>query len=145
MFIEFRNPASLFLPWHSQNQTLFEALDFAVCSLMVRRTLCNQARAQANSRLRMARPRGITRMAGPGVTIITTPANKIVAPMTVIMILRANLYVTFMTRSITIFDPWPQTSLAAGLCSVAMHIGQPLWIKFSGLLIFSTLTVALAI
>jgi hypothetical protein len=40
----------------------------------------NQRRAQANSMPRMAKPSGITRIEGPGRTIITIPIKSTVRP-----------------------------------------------------------------
>lgn len=59
------------------------------CSLILR----NQRRAQANSMAKIARPVGMTSVAGPGSTIIATPTSKTVPPTMETTMRRAVLYV----------------------------------------------------
>ena len=56
-------------------------------------TLRNQRRAQANSSAKIARPAGITTVAGPGSTIIAIPTSKTVPPTMATIMRLAVLYV----------------------------------------------------
>lgn len=88
----FSAPASLIFSSPEDYYGLAERI-LAVWLLIVRRSLASQRRAQANSRPRMARPMGITSVAGPGATSITIPTINMVAPITATTIRRPSLYV----------------------------------------------------
>ncbi len=85
------DPAQMIQRWRSRWISARSPRYFAPWLLMLSRSFLNQLFAQANSTPRIARPTGITTIAGPGATIITTPTASTVLPTTSTAIRRATL------------------------------------------------------